>query len=139
MALSPQLQKFDRLMRKLPEEVAKEIQPTLIRQGNRLVKEMQSRAPVETGALRDSITVTPPGASTPAYSQPGGSRVAAPNEVIVTAGNERVRYAHLPEFGTSKMKAEPYFWPSVRLLQTSIRRSIKRGLSSIASNLWRAQ
>lgn len=56
-----------------------------------------------TGApdLRTSIAVTPPGQATPAYSQPGGSRMASELEALVTAGNTDVRYAHLQEYGTN--------------------------------------
>lgn len=80
-------------------------------------------APVDSGDLRDSIEVTPPGASTPPYSQPGGSRVAGENEVIITAGNEDVRYAHLQEYGTANAEAQPFFWPAYRLNAAKIKRN----------------
>jgi len=100
--------------------------------------------PVDKGDLRDSIVVTPPGGTTPPYSQPGGSRTAGPVEAIVTAGNTDVRYAHLVEFGSAPhtnagsaagsrnpgARAQPYFWPSYRALRTRIRSRITRNINT---------
>ncbi|TIX66576.1 MAG: HK97 gp10 family phage protein, partial [Mesorhizobium sp.] len=90
----------------------------------------------DTGALIDSVEVTPPGQSTPPYSQPGGTRVAGELEVIVTAGNEGVRYAHLVEFGTSKAEAQPFFWPAFRLLQKRIQNRTRRAVSKAVRDGW---
>ena len=90
----------------------------------------------DTGALIDSIAVTLPGASTPAYSQPGGSRVAGPTEVIVTAGNTDVRYAHLVEYGTSHSHAQPFFWPGFRLLKRRSENRLKRVAKRAVKNAW---
>ncbi|TPM61102.1 HK97 gp10 family phage protein [Mesorhizobium sp. B2-2-4] len=93
----------------------------------------------DTGALIDSIEVTPPGHSTPPYSQPGGMRVAGETEVLVTAGNEDVRYAHLVEFGTSKTEAEPFFWPAVRLLRKRLQNRINRAARKAVKDAWSGQ
>ncbi len=93
-------------------------------------------APKDTGALAESIAVTLPGQSTPPYSQPGGQRVARDNEVIVTAGNEEVRYPHFPEHGTSKMEAEPYFFPPYRAMRTKIRRAVASDFGRTARKEW---
>ena len=97
---------------------------------------MRSVAPVDTGALRDSIAVTLPGESTPPYSQPGGSRVAGPTEVIVTAGNSDVRYPHLVEYGTSHSEAQPFFWPVFRLLKTRFKRRDSRAIRKAIKDAW---
>jgi HK97 gp10 family phage protein len=73
--------------------------------------------PVRTGHLRDSIVVTPPGETTPAYAT-GGSTTVPENKVAISAGNTAVRYAHLVEFGTEKAHAQPFFWPAYRLFKS---------------------
>ena len=93
----------------------------------------------DTGALINSISVTMPGRSTPPYSQPGGSRVAAETEVIVTAGDSDVRYAHLVEYGTSDTEAQPFFWPSYRLLKTGMKANITRAAKKAVKDSWNAK
>ncbi|RVJ82707.1 HK97-gp10 family putative phage morphogenesis protein [Sinorhizobium medicae] len=93
----------------------------------------------DTGALIDSIAVTGPGEATPAYSQPGGSRVAGEHEVIVTAGNSDVRYAHLVEYGTSKTEAQPFFWPALRLLRKRLQQRIDRAGRKAIRDAWSDQ
>ena len=93
-------------------------------------------APEDTGALADSITVTLPGQSTPPYSQPGGNRVASENQVIVTAGNAEVRYAHLVEHGTSKTEAQPFFFPAYRLYRDRVKRSVASAFGRAARKEW---
>jgi HK97 gp10 family phage protein len=93
----------------------------------------------DTGALIDSITVTPPGHSTPPYSQPGGSRVAGELEVIITAGNSDVRYAHLVEYGTAKSEAKPFFWLALRLLRKRAENRINRAARKAVKDAWNAK
>lgn len=87
--------------------------------------------------LKTSIAVTGPGEQTPPYSQPGGSRVAGENEVIVTAGNTDVRYPHLVEYGTSKAEAQPFFWPAVRLLRKRLQQRIDRAGRKAVRDAWK--
>lgn len=94
-------------------------------------------APKDTGALADSIAVTLPGQSTPPYSQPGGERVAGPNQVIVTAGNSDVRYPHHVEYGTSKMEAKQCFWIAFRSLRERFRRRDRGAVSRAVKKAWR--
>ena len=129
----------DRLRAKLlsiPKAVKDAINPTLIKEGALLVAAIQQLTPVRTGKLQASITATPPGHSTPQYSVPGGSKVAGPNEVLVTAGNELVRYAHIVEHGSVKMHAEPFFWPGYRMMQAKIAKDIKQALAKAAKDRW---
>lgn len=104
------------------------LRPVLEKSGLELQASMQVLAERsrDTGALIDSIAVTLPGETTPAYSQPGGARLAGEDEVIITAGNTGVRYAHLVEYGTSDTEAQPFFWPAFRLLRTRLQNRIKR-------------
>lgn len=92
--------------------------------------------PVDEGDLRDSITVTEPGQTTPPHSQPGGSRTAGDNEVLVTAGNSDVRYPHHLEHGTVKREAQPFFFPAYRLLRDKIMRGTAAAFGRAARQEW---
>ena len=89
-----------------------------------------------TGDLIDSITFTTGGNTTPPYSEPGGSRVVPEYAVVVTAGDTKTRYVHFVEYGTSKMTAEPFFWPAYRLLKQKLSLRIKRGASKAVRENW---
>lgn len=125
---------FDRIARAPREAVL----PALIKSGNELAAAQKVLAETsrDTGALIDSIAVTMPGHSTPAYSQPGGSRVAGETEVLVTAGNTDVRYAHLVEYGTSEAEAQPFFWPALRLLHKRLQNRIHRAAKKAVKDAW---
>lgn len=130
------IKSLSKRLKAIPKEVRKAVEPALIKSGEELAERMQHLAPVDSGALRDSITVTPPGQSTPAYSQPGGSRVARENEVLITAGNTDVRYPHLVEYGTIQAPAQPFFWPAYRLSKARIQRRIKRAIGKAVREGW---
>jgi HK97 gp10 family phage protein len=129
MAYSAQITRLQRRLEAIPESVREAVKPALAKSADELADAMKSLAPEDTGALKDSIAITLPGETTPAYSQPGGSRVAADNEVIVTVGNHAVRYAHLVEYGTVHAHAQPFFWPAFRILKKRIESRIKRSIS----------
>lgn len=108
----------------------------LIKGANDVADLQRKLAPKDTGALAESITVTLPGQSTPPFSQPGGSRVAGEGQVIVTAGNEDVRYPHLVEHGTSKANAQPFFFTGYRLLRDQIKRGTASAFTRAAKKEW---
>lgn len=120
----------------IPNDVKAAVGPALLKQGNAMADTMRSFAPVDSGKLRDSIAVTPPDASTPAFSTPGGRMVVPETSVAVTAGNSDVRYAHLVEHGTVKMHAEPFFWPAVRLHNKKAQKAIKGAISRAVKKQW---
>ena len=93
-------------------------------------------APEDEGDLRGSIAVTEPGQTTPPHSQPGGSRTAGENEVLVTAGNSDVRYPRHVEHGTVKMEAQPFFFPAYRLNRDKVRRSTAAAFGRAARKEW---
>ncbi|WP_320199882.1 HK97-gp10 family putative phage morphogenesis protein [Agrobacterium sp. rho-13.3] len=125
-------QQSDRLKRRLdaiPRAVKAAVQPALAKAGQDLATMQRILAPRDSGDLQKSIAVTLPGETTPAYSQPGGSRTAKENEVLVTVGNTDVRYPHLVEYGTATAAAQPYFWPGYRLMKKKMASRIKRAIS----------
>jgi HK97 gp10 family phage protein len=97
---------------------------------------MRNLAPVDTGALRESIVATPAGGRTPAYSQPGGSMTVPENAVVITAGNTDVRYPHLVEYGTTSASAQAFFWPAFRSTRKRAASRIKRSISKAVKAEW---
>jgi HK97 gp10 family phage protein len=124
----PGLDRLQKRLAAIPKAVREAVVPALLQSANEIADGMRQLAPRETGALIDSIAVTGPGDTTPAYSQPGGSHVVPENAVAITAGNAKVRYAHLVEFGTAKAHAQPFFFPAYRLLKVRAKRRITRAI-----------
>ncbi len=137
-------------MRAIPTVVRAAVAPALVKGAEEVAEMQRNLAPEDSGALKDSITVTPPGQATPAYSQPGGSRVANELEAIVTAGNEAVRYPHLIEYGHkggfvkgadqgargAEVPAQPFFWPGFRLTRKRAANRIKRAIGKAIKDNW---
>lgn len=126
--MSKQTQCLSRRLEAIPRNVRAAVAPALIKAGSDLANMQRILAPRDTGALQDSIAVTGPGQQTPPYSQPGGSTLARENQVLVTVGNQDVRYPHLVEFGTADTAAQPYFWPAYRLMKKKLANRIKSAI-----------
>lgn len=120
----------------IPKNVKEAVHPNLVKQGEMIADTVRRLVPVDSGALRDSIAVTPPDSSTPPYSTPGGSFVVPETSVAVTAGGEDARHAHLVEYGTVKAAAQPFFWPAVRLTQKKARRNLKSAIGRAVKKEW---
>lgn len=138
MAYSKQVRDLQKRMMAIPQAIREDLKPTLMQSGNELADAMRHLAEPsrDTGALIESVEVTAPGGNTPAYSQPGGARTAGELEVIVTVGNEDVRYPHLVEYGTALADAQPFFWPAVRLLQRRINNRTNRKIRALIKQHW---
>lgn len=142
----------------LPKRVEAAARPAMEAGAEELVKMMKRLAPVDDGALRDSIGWTWGNA-------PAGSAVIAqsdPNErglrITVYAGNAKAYYAAFVEFGTAEQHAgqqitnksgrtrkslrttrggaaQPFFFPSYRALrkriQSRIRREMKKAIKFV--------
>jgi len=136
--MSSDLDRLNRRFDAVLKNVRDVVQPALVKGANEIADMQRQLAVEDTGALKDSITVTPPGGTTPPYSQPGGSRVVGENEAVVTVGGTDVRYPHLVEYGTSTAPAQPFFWPGYRLgrkraldrIKRSIRKAVRTGWDS---------
>lgn len=126
------LLKFQRRMAAIPQAAREAIKPALIKSGNEIAAIQRSLAPDDPATsapdLKSSIAVTGPGQQTPPYSQPGGSQTVPENMVAITVGNTDVRYPHLLEYGTTKMNAQPFFWPGFRLGRKKALARIKRSI-----------
>lgn len=128
-------------LKKIAPSVEKALVVTNGKAADDMVTLARSFVPVRTGKLRDSIVATPPGGLPPVHSQ-GNQQVPA-GAYAVTAGNDKVRYAHLVEFGTSPhtnqgtvpgtlnpgAPAQPYFFPAYRLIRKGMRNRATRAIN----------
>jgi len=128
MSLSKQSQKLAARLKAIPAAVLEDVQPALIKGAEEIAAAMHLLVPKDEGDLDQSITVTKPGQTTPAYAEGGGKRTAAENQALVTVGNEKVRHGHLQEFGTVNQEAQPFMLPAFRLAKPRAQRRITRAM-----------
>lgn len=128
---------LDSLRRKLtvtiPERVRRQTRLAMEKGAGEIVDMAKALAPVlsehdprrKAGALRDSIGWTWGDA-------PKGSIVLARSaasdgeRITIYAGNDEAFYARWVEFGTQKMPAIPFFFPSYRALRKRVKGRITR-------------
>jgi HK97 gp10 family phage protein len=129
-SLTDQSRELEKRLNAIPAAILEALRPALMRSGEEVARNMRALVPEDTGNLKESITVTGPGETTPPYAAQGGTRTAGPNQVLVTVGDAQVRYAHMLEFGTVKMEAQPFLRPSWRLARTHVDRRMKAAITS---------
>lgn len=134
----------------LPTEVRSSIKQALA-EGADEITDMQKRlAPVKSGELRDSIKQTW-GGGRERYSSLNASAGAGDPDLTVriSAGNSKVRYAHLVEFGTRPhvnggkfagtlhpgARAKPFFYPAYRALKKRVKSRITRATTKAAKKV----
>ncbi len=120
--------KLRRRWNRIPEAVKEAALRDTVAAAEDIANRMRALVPVDSSALKDSITVTPGGERTPAHSQPGGQVIVPENKVMITAGDDAARYGHLVEWGTEKAPAQPFFFPGYRLGKKKAKAKIKRGI-----------
>ena len=119
---------FQALLSKLPPAVKGPLRAEIFAQANSLRGTMLFNVPVggeggrrgagrtRGGALRDSIRVeTSDRSAMRALVRAGGAATTV----------DGYDYALAQEFGTSKIPAQPFFWPSYRSKKKAIRKAIK--------------
>lgn len=130
------LARFQRRLAAIPADVKESLRPVLMREGHAIADTIEQLAPEDEGKLKASIAVTGPGQKTPAYSQPGGSMTVPENAVAVTEGDAEARYPHLVEYGTTKMQAQPHFWPAVRMHRKKTMQALKGAVRRAVRKNW---
>jgi HK97 gp10 family phage protein len=121
-------------LKAIPREVLAELRPALLRGAHDIADAMEALAPEDQGDLVNTITVTGPNGTTPAYASGGGSITLPENVAAVTVGSPDMRHGHLQEFGTAHHEAQPFMRPAFRLkrakvmrrIQTAIRKAIQK-------------
>lgn len=126
MARNLSVEQFKQLMARIPKAVANDLESAPREEGERLAVAMRQVVPQgidNRRELLESIRVE------------DGKR---PLSVLVKAGGplttKEVRagsgiaydYSLANEFGTQKMKAQPFFWPTYRLMKKRIRSALSR-------------
>lgn len=140
------LEKLQRQLRAMSTETRSAIRQAIAQGADDMVGLAQRLAPKKTGALAKSIVATPGGKS-PAYSTFRSAIEGDPDlTVVISAGNSKVRYAHLVEFGTAPhinkglfpgtqnpgTDAQPFFFPAYRATRRSVRSRIARAVTRAA-------
>ena len=107
----------------MPKRVENATRKAMEKGAQEMVDMAKRLVPVESGSLRDSINWTwgeaPKGATVLAESTPTERGL----KITVYATDFKARWL---EFGTVKMRAQPYFFPSWRTLRKRIKSRIVR-------------
>lgn len=123
-------EKLRRRFNALPELAKRHVRDSMVTGADEIVAMQKRLAPEEDGDLKDAIHW--------AWRK---ARIGLMS-IGIRAGNAKVRYAHLVEFGTRPHKAggrfagaqhpgtspRPFFWPAYRALKKRVLGRIKRGL-----------
>lgn len=132
-------EKVLRRFRKLPELVKAEVKASFAKSAQDVVDMQKRLAPVDSGALRDSITWNWGAHGKVKYSQ-GGGPVGGLLTITISAGNAKVRYAHLAEFGVAPhivggrfkgaqhpgFGSRPFFYPAYRAKKRAVKARTRR-------------
>lgn len=103
------LKELERNLHALPRSVTKRVVRHALRKGGEpIIEAARARAPVRTGALRDSIG----GSYRLSKRQKRLHRKASAEEYFVGAGGKGARHAHLQEFGTVHHGPQPFLRPA---------------------------
>lgn len=143
------LDKLITKLKKLPEAAEKEIKIAMEQGAEEVVAMMKSLAPVDDGDLQMSISWT--WGEAPKYSQKIASVKSKDGRLAITifAGNTKVRYAHLVEFGTAPhinggifagtknpgARKQPFFYVAFRAKRRKIQSRISRAITKSANQV----
>lgn len=114
-----------------------EIKKAMETSADEIVALAKNLAPVDKGDLKDSIGWTwgkaPKGAMTLGKVQTDA--VDSGFTITIFAGNSEVYYARWVEFGTQKMAAQPYFYPSYRAMRKRAKSRVTRAITKTAKKV----
>lgn len=119
------LERFKRLTKELRQEVHDEAVAELNAQGDELVRLMILAAPEDEGNLSHSVRKIPGKSDTQIRILAGGRLTIRPS-----VSSKPFDYARADEFGTVKMTAKPFFFPTYRLRKNKMRSAMKRKLTA---------
>lgn len=125
MAKNVSVERFQKLTEQLRQEVRDNAIAELNKQATDLAELIASVAPRERGELAHSVRV--------AQSQrPTLVRVVAGGKLTIRPAQSGTPYdyARADEFGTTKMPAHPFFFPSYRLRKKKIIAAMKRRIAA---------
>ena len=118
---------FNKQIGQFPFKLKRQIATAIAQEADRLATAIKVAAPVDTGALRDSVKVR---------------RTKHDLTLEVTAGGESTThgergphgvgdYALFTEYGTQKSPAQPFFYSTARAMQADINANIAKAVSDV--------
>lgn len=117
---------MDKILQELGSEVATKLGRSAIRAAATLVRDEAKRlAPVDTGALRDGITVV---SGKQALVRTEAS--STENAAIVTVRGSAAWRAHFTEFGTPRQAAQPFLRPAMDQKRKEVLDKLAKSLGS---------
>jgi HK97 gp10 family phage protein len=141
------LERFQAKLKALPKAAKDEMRKAIAASADEIVDLQQRLAPIDNGDLKASITWRWGDEQRIAYSQDMGT-VGNGHELSarISAGNDRVRYAHLVEFGAAPhiaggkfegahhpgAPAQPFFYPGFRTGKKRAKARISRAVRAAA-------
>ncbi len=124
------LAEFQRRWQAIPAKVKAEVRKAMEDIAEEIVAQMYAVAPHKTGDLAGSIGWTwgdaPKGSLTIGTV---GETEYATLRITIYAGDKDAFYARWQEFGTTKMPANPFFYPVWRAKSKSVKNRITRAIS----------
>ncbi len=108
------------LMQEVHDQAVKELND----QGDRLARLIESVAPKDEGNLRHSVRKIPGKNDRQIRIVAGGTLTVRPS-----ISSKPYDYARADEFGTQKMSAKPFFFPTYRLQKKKIISAMKRKIT----------
>lgn len=114
------LDELQKALKKFPKEWNKMARQSLGPGMALLETGAKKEAPVDTGALKASI---------------GSEIVKGPGSVIIGKVGSTLEYAPYQEYGTSKMKAQPYLRPTLKKYKTRVIKMFEKGIAKALKRL----
>lgn len=142
------LSKLQKKLNRIPQIAKDQIKTALEQSAEEITGMARRLVPVlkepdgrrKAGVLRDSIGWTWGKAPKGSITLGKVAKDSSADDLTITiyAGNTEAFYARWVEFGTQKMRAQPYFYPSYRAnrkrAKSRVRRSITKAAKQIASS-----
>ena len=126
------LERLQKKLRRLPEQAKTDIRKALNQSADEMVDTARSLAPREDGTLQNSIQKEDGRHELAIDVVAGGN--ATTHEVRNGSGVE-YDYALAQEFGTSKMKPTPFFFPAYRVVRKRIKGRVSRATTKAAKQV----
>lgn len=120
------VERFRALTQQLKDEVHAEAVAELNAQADNMVRVMISAAPHDTGNLEHSVRKVPDRTKDTVVRVAAGGRLTIRKSV----SSKPYDYARGDEFGTVKMTAKPFFFPTYRLLKKKMIATMKRRITA---------
>ena len=118
------VERFRRLTQELQKEVHDGAVKELNEQATQLASLIESVAPKHEGILAHTVRVIPGKKDTQVRIVAGGKETVRP-----AISSKPYDYARADEFGTQKMAAQPFFFPTYRLRKKKIISAMKRRIT----------